>query len=108
MENDSYVQFKRLIKYDKNMEYFRERITPSDYSLLEKKLVKINTQDLNKLNVSIVHLAAKHNFLELLDHIIGDCQAPPTLLDLQTLGERTPLMLALLQGHLECARYLIE
>ena len=64
------------------MQYFRENITNEDPStLLNIQMTKTRTMDLTKINVRVVHMAAKHNFIELFRYIIRDIKSPQSILD---------------------------
>jgi len=44
-------------------------------------MTKTRTMDLTKINVRVVHLAAKHNFIELFRYIIREIKSPVSILD---------------------------
>eukprot|EP00347_Sterkiella_histriomuscorum_P018106 403346765 len=68
--------------------------------------------DMKKIDVGILHLAAKHNFIELFLYILEDLNIPPKTLhpyiDAQNKAQRTPLMLAISKNHMQLTQLLIN
>ncbi|CDW78109.1 ankyrin repeat domain-containing protein 29 [Stylonychia lemnae] len=108
-EEDLYLKYKKLIKYQKDLQYFKDQITQEDHStLLNLEFSKQRTMDLTKVNVRIVHLAAKHNFIQLFHFLIREVKTPLSILDSINGAKRTPLMNACQKGHIELVKLLIE
>jgi len=64
--------------------------------------------NLNKIDLSILHLAANYNFLALFSFLIKDLGLKGETLDRVSKADRTPLMTALIRGHFDLAKFLIE
>ena len=104
---DNYEKFKTLIKKEKNLDKLKELILQSPEETLRLTFSKENTYDANKLDLTLLHLAAKYSYREILVYVLDELKIRDrSILDLQTKGQRTPFMLACQKGHLEVVKLL--
>ena len=84
---ENYEKFKNLIKKEKNLDKIKDFISQNPLDTLKLTFSKLNTYDANKLDLTLIHLAAKYNYRELLIFILNELKVrDSSILDQQTKG----------------------